>query len=196
MHTNAFDEALSIPTPKSEKLALRTQQIIAKESGVINTVDPLAGSYYVEALTNQMEDECYKYFKEIENLGGVISAIEKGYFAKIIADSAFSYQRKIEKGERIVVGLNEFFEEEETDIELREADPEFEREKVSDLVELKENRDQALVKVCLNEIGEVCQGSDNIIPYLIKAVKSYVTLGEIIGVMKEIFGEYREESIY
>ena len=196
LHTNAFDEALSIPTPRSEKLALRTQQIIARESGLINTIDPLAGSYYVEALTNQMEAECNKYFKEIENLGGVISAIEKGYYAKIIADSAFSYQREIENGERTVVGLNEFFEEEETDIELREADPEFEREKVSDLVELKQNRDQALVKAYLNEIGEVCQGSDNIMPYLIKAVKSYVTLGEIIGIMKEIFGEYREESIY
>jgi len=196
LHTNAFDEALSIPTPRSEKLALRTQQIIARESGIINTIDPLAGSYYVEALTNQMETECNKYFKEIDNLGGVISAIEKGYYARIIADSAFSYQREIEKGERIVVGLNEFFEEEETDIELREADPEFEREKVSDLVALKENRDQASVKACLNEIREVSQGSDNIMPALIKAVKSYVTLGEIIGVLKEVFGEYREDSIY
>ena len=196
LHTNAFDEALSIPTPRSEKLALRTQQIIARESGLINTIDPLAGSYYVEALTNQMETECNKYFKEIDNLGGVISAIEKGYYARIIADSAFSYQREIEKGERTVVGLNEFVEEEETDIELREADPEFEREKVSDLVALKENRDQASVKACLNEIREVSQGSDNIMPALVKAVKSYVTLGEIIGVLKEVFGEYREDSIY
>lgn len=196
LHTNAFDEALSIPTPRSEKLALRTQQIIARESGLINTIDPLAGSYYVEALTNQMETECNKYFKEIDNLGGVISAIEKGYYARIIADSAFSYQREIEKGERTVVGLNEFVEEEETDIELREADPEFEREKVSDLVALKENRDQASVKACLNEIREVSQGSDNIMPVLVKAVKSYVTLGEIIGVLKEVFGEYREDSIY
>jgi len=196
LHTNSFDEALSIPTARSEKLALRTQQIIANESGVINTIDPLGGSYYVEALTNQMEAECYKYFKEIENLGGVISAIEKGYYARIIADSAFSYQRKIEKGERIVVGLNKFVEHEETDIELRDADPEFEREKVSNLINLKRNRDQALVKACLNEIREVCQGPDNIIPSLINAVKSYATLGEIISTMKEVFGEYREESIY
>jgi len=196
LHTNSFDEAVSIPTARSEKLALRTQQIIASESGVINTIDPLAGSYYVEALTNQMEAECYKYFKEIEKLGGVISAIEKGYYARIIADSAFSYQRKIERGERTVVGLNKFVEHEETDIELREADPEFEREKVSSLINLKRNRDQALVKACLNEIREVCQGPDNIMPSLINAVKSYVTLGEIIGTMKEVFGEYREESIY
>jgi methylmalonyl-CoA mutase N-terminal domain/subunit len=196
LHTNSFDEALSIPTARSEKLALRTQQIIANESGVINTIDPLGGSYYVEALTNQMEAECYKYFKEIENLGGVISAIEKGYYARIIADSAFSYQRKIEKGERTVVGLNKFVEHEETDIELREADPEFEREKVSNLINLKRNRDQAVVKACLNEIREVCRGPDNIIPSLINAVKSYVTLGEIISTMKDVFGEYREESIY
>ncbi len=196
LHTNAFDEAVSIPTARSEKLALRTQQIISKESGVINTIDPLVGSYYVEALTNQMETECYNYFKEIENLGGVISAIEKGYYAKIIADSAFSYQEEIEKGKRTVVGLNEFFEEEETDIELREADPGFENEKVSGLTELKKNRDQALVKACLNDIREVSQGSDNIMPALIRAVKSYVTLGEIIDVMRGVFGEYREDSIY
>jgi methylmalonyl-CoA mutase N-terminal domain/subunit len=196
LHTNAFDEAVSIPTARSEKLALRTQQIIAGESGVINTVDPLAGSYYVESLTNQMETECNKYFKEIENLGGVISAIEKGYYARIIADSAFRYQEEIEKRKRTVVGLNEFFEEEEIDIQLREADPGFEDEKVSDLKELKKNRDQALVKTCLNDIREVTQGSDNIMPALVKAVKSCVTLGEIIGVMKEVFGEYREDYIY
>jgi len=196
LHTNAFDEAVSIPTARSEKLALRTQQIIAGESGVINTIDPLAGSYYVEALTDQMETECYKYFNEIENLGGVISAIEKGYYARIIADSAFRYQEKIEKRERTVVGLNEFFEEEEIDIQLREADPGFEDEKVSGLTDFKKNRDHALVKACLNDIRDVSQGSDNIMPALIKAVKSCVTLGEIIGVMKEVFGEYREDYIY
>ena len=196
LHTNAFDEAVSIPTARSEKLALRTQQIIAEESGAINTIDPLAGSYYVEALTNQMETECNNYFKEIEELGGVISAVEKGYYGKIIADSAFSYQRDIETGRRTVVGLNAFFEEEETDIELREADPGFENEKVSGLKALKKNRDQTLVKTCLKDIREVSQGSDSIMPALIRAVKSYVTLGEIIAVMKGVFGEYREDSIY
>ena len=196
LHTNAFDEALSIPTPRSEKLALRTQQIIAHESGVTNTTDPLAGSYYIETLTNRMEAECEKYFKEIEGLGGVISAIEKGYYAKAIAESAFNCQREIENGKRIVVGLNEFVEHEEMDIELREADPEFEKEKVSDLIELKKNRDQNLVNACLNEVREVSMGSINIMPVLIRAVKSYVTLGEIIGVMRQVFGEYREESIY
>ena len=196
LHTNAFDEALSIPTPRSEKLALRTQQIIAHESGVTNTADPLAGSYYVEALTNQMEEECHKIFREIEDLGGVISAIERGYYYRQIADSAFRYQRELEEKKRIVVGLNTFVEDEDTDMELREADPEFERAKVAALIALKKNRNQDLAKACLNEIKEVIQGSDDVMPTLINAVKSNCTLGEIIGVMREVFGEFREECIY
>jgi methylmalonyl-CoA mutase N-terminal domain/subunit len=196
LHTNSFDEALSIPTPRSEKLALRTQQIIAHESGVTNTIDPLAGSYYVETLTNRMEEECEKYFKEIEGLGGVISAIEKGYYAKAIADSSFSFQRDIENGKRIVVGLNEFVEQEELEVELYEPDPGFEREKIAGLRDLKRKRDHNLVESCLNEIREVSRGSDNVMPALIRAVKAHVTLGEIIGVMREVYGEFREESIY
>ena len=196
LHTNAFDEALSIPTPRSEKLALRAQQIIANESGVTNTADPLAGSYYVEALTNQMESESYRYFKDIEKLGGVISAIEKGYYHRTIADSAFRYQKEIEEKKRVIVGINEFVEDEETEIELRDPDPEFEKKKAKDLIELKKNRDQNKVKSSLSEISEVIQGSDNVMPALIKAVKAYVTLGEIIGVMREIFGEFHEDTIY
>ena len=196
LHTNAFDEAFSIPTPRSEKLALRAQQIIARESGVINTVDPLGGSYYIEALTNEMESVSYEYFREIENLGGVISAIEKGFYQSAIADSAFKYQEEIEKKKRIVVGLNEFVTDEEMDIELREPDPEFEKQKVADLTALKKNRDLNVVKTCLSEVRQVIQGSDNVMPVLIKAVKSHVTLGEIINVMRDIFGEFREESIY
>ena len=196
LHTNAFDEAFSIPTPRSEKLALRAQQIIARESGVINTADPLGGSYYIEALTNEMESVSYEYFREIENLGGVISAIEKGFYQSAIADSAFKYQEEIEEKKRIVVGLNEFVTDEEVDIELREPDPEFEKQKVADLIALKKNRDLNVVKTCLNEVRQVIQGSDNVMPVLIKAVKSRVTLGEIINVMRDIFGEFREESIY
>ncbi len=196
LHTNSFDEALSIPTPRSEKLALRTQQIIAHESGVTNTIDPLAGSYYVESLTNRMEEESEKYFKEIETLGGVVSAIEKGYYAKEIAESSFSYQRDIESGKRTVVGLNEFVEPEEMDVELYEPDPGFERKKVRGLTDLKRKREHNLVESCLNEIREVSRGSDNVMPALIKAVKAHVTLGEIIDVMRDVFGEFREVSIY
>ncbi|MEE9420908.1 MAG: methylmalonyl-CoA mutase family protein [Desulfatiglandaceae bacterium] len=196
LHTNSFDEGISIPTPRSEKLALRTQQIIAHESGVINTIDPLAGSYYVEALTDRMETECNRYFEEIEGLGGVIPAIETGFFQRAIADSAYRYQREIEEKKRIIVGLNKFVEEGNAPIDVRRPDPAFEEEKVASLVSLKRDRDQGLVKTCLNEITEVIKGPDNLMPALIKAVKAQITLGEIIGAMKEVFGEYREESIY
>ena len=196
LHTNAFDEAFSVPTPRSEKLALRTQQIIAHESGVANTADPLAGSYYLESLTNEMESECRKIFKEIEGLGGVLSAIEKGYYQKTIADAAFRYQRDIETKQRIVVGLNDFIEDEDIEMQLREPEAEFERKKVTALKKIKNNRDNGLVQQILKEIKAVAGGKDNMMPTLIKAVKSYATLGEIIGVMREVFGEYREDAIY
>ncbi|MGD8226594.1 MAG: methylmalonyl-CoA mutase family protein [Desulfobacteraceae bacterium] len=196
LHTNAFDEALSIPSPRSEKLALRTQQIIAHESGVIHTADPLGGSFYVEALTNRMGRECQTIFEKIEDMGGVIAAIEKGYFQRAIADSAFKYQREIENKKRTIVGLNAYVEDEDVAIELRDPDPDFEREKVAQLLEFKKNRDQRLVEACLAEIGETCQGADNVMPALTKAVKSHVTLGEIIDVMRKIYGEFREECIF
>lgn len=190
------DEGITIPTPRSEKLALRTQQIIAHESGVINTIDPLAGSYYVETLTDRMEAECKDYFEEIEALGGVIPAIETGFFQRAIADSAYRYQREIEEKKRIIVGLNEFVEDEAAPIDVRRPDPAFEEEKVAALISLKRNRDQGPVRTCLNEITEVIQGPDNVMPVLIRAVKAQITLGEIINVMKKVFGEYREQAIY
>jgi len=196
LHTNAFDEAFSVPTPRSEKLALRTQQIIAHESGVANTADPLAGSYYLESLTNQMESECRKIFKEIEGLGGVLSAIEKGYYQRTIADAAFRYQRDIETKQRVVVGLNDFIEDEDIEMQLREPEADFERKKVAGLKKLKNNRDNGLVQEILKEIKAVAGETGNMMPTLIKAVKSHTTLGEIIGVMKEVFGEYREDAIY
>lgn len=196
LHTNAFDEAFSVPTPRSEKLALRTQQIIAHESGVTNTADPLAGSYYLESLTNEMEAECRKIFKEIEDLGGVLSAIEKGYYQRAIADAAFRYQRDIETKHRIVVGLNAFIENEDIEMQLREPEADFERKKVAGLKKLKNNRDSEQVEEILKEIKAVAGETDSLMPTLIKAVKSYATLGEIIGVMREVFGEYREDAIY
>lgn len=197
LHTNSFDEALSIPTPRSEKLALRTQQIIALESGVANTVDPLAGSYYVESLTNRMEAECVALLKQIEDLGGVVSAIEKGFFQREMSEYAFRYQQSLEKRERIIVGLNEFVEEEDVaEIELRERDPEFERSKISQLREFKRNRDQDLIRTRLEEVRQVCQGPDNVMAPLIAAVQAGVTLGEAIGAMRDVFGRYRETSIF
>jgi methylmalonyl-CoA mutase N-terminal domain/subunit len=196
LHTNAFDEAFSVPTPRSEKLALRTQQIIAHESGVANTADPLAGSYYLESLTNEMENESRKIFKEIEALGGVLSAIEKGYYQRAIADAAFRYQRDIETKHRIVVGLNAFIEDEDIEMQLREPEADFERKKVAGLKKLKNNRDNGQVQEILKEVKAVAGETDSMMPTLIKAVKSHATLGEIIGVMRVVFGEYREDAIY
>jgi methylmalonyl-CoA mutase N-terminal domain/subunit len=196
LHTNAFDEALSIPSARSEKLALRTQQIIANETGVTNTIDPLAGSYYVEALTDRMEQECNRYFKEIEDMGGVIAAIEKGYFYRTIADAAFKYQQEVEQKQRIIVGLNEFIEEDEEEVEIRESDPDFEKNKIAELRKLKTSRNPDEVKAGLDRIGEVLKGTDNVMPVLIKAVKANITLGEIVNVMRDAFGEFREDPVY
>jgi len=196
LHTNSYDEAVSIPTPHSERLALRTQQIIAHESGVTSTIDPLAGSYYVESLTNMMETECLKYFEVIENLGGVIAAVEKGYFQKEIADSAFRYQLAVENKERIIVGLNEFIEGEEAETELREVAPEFERQKIAALTDFKQKREQEAVRTSKEELLRVCQGSENIMPSMIAAVRAGVTLGEAIELMRGIFGRFREQIIF
>ncbi|MEJ2719247.1 MAG: methylmalonyl-CoA mutase family protein [Deltaproteobacteria bacterium] len=197
LHTNAFDEALSIPTPRSEKLALRTQQIIAFESGATSTADPLGGSYYVESLTNEMEAECYRYLETIEKLGGVIAAVETGFFQREIARSAFRYQQAIENKERIVVGLNEFRDDEgEYEIELRENSPEFEARKIAALGAFKRGRDQDEVRSHIEAIRRSCGSDENVMPVLIAAVKAGVTLGEAISAMREVFGRYREEALF
>lgn len=196
LHTNAFDEAFSVPTPQSERVALRTQQIILHESGAASTIDPLAGSYYIEALTRQMEEACEKYFQTIADMGGVIAGIEKGYFQREIAESAFRYQQSLEQGERIVVGLNQYTEEEESEIRLRELDSEFEKSKVAALKKFKEDRDQDLLGAKGRELRAACTGRDNVMPALISAVKAGMTLGEAIGHMREIFGVYREQAVF
>jgi len=196
LHTNAFDEAHSIPSPRSERLALRTQQIIAHESGVINTADPLGGSYYLESLTNKMEEEVYQYFEKIENLGGVLAGIEKGFFQREIADSAYRYQKDIENKRRIIVGLNEYKEDGEEPIELRETDPVFEARKIAELKAFKNQREQKRVAARIEQIHEVARGDGEFMPLFIEAAKDGLTLGEIIGAMQDVFGEYREEAIY
>ena len=196
LHTNSLEEALSIPTPYSEKLALRTQQIIAYESGATSTIDPLAGSYYVEALTNQMEAECEKYFRTIEDMGGVIAGLENGYFQREIAESAFRYQQSLERGERVVVGLNMFVEDEETEMVLREFDSGFEAKKIEALHEFKAARNMERIKARRQELRRVCEGTSNVMPGLVSAVREGMTLGEAIGLMREVFGSYREQTIF
>jgi methylmalonyl-CoA mutase N-terminal domain/subunit len=193
LHTNSFDEALCLPTEEAVRVALRTQQIIAHESGATNTIDPLGGSYYVEALTNEMEEKAMEYIQKIDNMGGVIAAIEKGFFQKEIADSAYRYQREIDEKKRIIVGLNEYsIEGEECPIELLRIDPKVEKEQVAKLQKLKRKRDNRKVKEALEKLHYATEKDENLMPTIIEAVKAYVTLGEITEVLRRVYGEYKE----
>lgn len=196
LHTNSMDEVLALPTEKAVKIALRTQQIIAYESGAANTIDPLAGSYFIEALTNEMEAAAEEYFRKIEALGGVLAAIEKGFFQQEIADAAYAYQQAIEMGERVVVGVNRFASGEPLNIELLKIDPAVERMQVERLQKLKERRDNIAVAGALQRLAKAASGSENLIPFILEAAKLYATEGEIIGTLKEVFGEYREQPIF
>ncbi|MDI6775217.1 MAG: methylmalonyl-CoA mutase family protein [Verrucomicrobiota bacterium] len=195
LHTNSMDETWALPGEKAVKIALRTQQIIAHETGVTHTPDPLGGSYFVEALTNRMEAEAEKYFAEIERRGGVLKCIEDGFFQKEIARSAFEYQQALERKERIHVGVNEFVEEEETlDIPLLKIDESVAREQVDGVRKLRQSRDGAKVKGALEALRRAAAGTENTLPRLIDCVKAYATEGEIVNVLKEVYGEYREPA--
>ncbi|MDW7739540.1 MAG: methylmalonyl-CoA mutase family protein [Bacillota bacterium] len=196
LHTNSMDEVLALPTEKSVKIALRTQQVIAHESGVANTIDPLAGSYFIEALTDRMEEEAEEYFKRIDDLGGVLAAIDIGFFQQEIADSAYIFQREVDSGERVVVGVNRYNTGEPLQIELLRIDPEVEKKQVDRLKELKSRRDNSAVSNALRELKDCAAGSDNLIPKILAAVKFYATEGEIVAALKEVFGEYREKPSF
>lgn len=191
LHTNSRDEALALPTEDAVRIALRTQQIIAYESGAGDTIDPLAGSYYVESMTNTLEKAAEIYLKKIDELGGSVMAIENGYMQQEIQNSAYRWQQEIEKGERIVVGVNKFTIEEGAPKGLLRVDPIIGVKQVQKLQELKAKRDQAAVTAALTELHQAAQGSDNLMPVILKAVKVYATLGEICDVLREVFGEYQ-----
>lgn len=197
LHTNSFDEALALPTEESVRIALRTQQIIAYESGVTSTVDPLAGSYYLEWLTNEIERRAQEYIDKIDEMGGMLVAIEKGYVQQQIQDSAYAYQRAIEKGEQIVVGVNKFqIEEKGTSRKILRVDPSMAEKQITRLKALKESRDNVKVKEALEEIRNAAKDeSANLMPKILEAVKVYATLGEICDILREEFGEYRESII-
>ena len=196
LHTNSMDEALALPSAKAVHVALRTQQIIAHESGVTNTVDPLAGSYCVEALTNRMEAETYEYFRKIEALGGVIPAIEAGFFQREIAEAAFRYQREIDTDQRVVVGVNEYTTDEALTIPLSEMDPEGERRQIERLNRVRRERDNQAVEERLAALEDAARGDANLMYPILDAVRAYATLGEIMGVFRQVFGEYREPAIF
>jgi methylmalonyl-CoA mutase N-terminal domain/subunit len=197
LHTNSMDEVLALPSEKAAEIALRTQQIIAYETGVPNTIDPLAGSYFVEHMTDRLEREALEYFDEIEAEGGVLEAIDKGYFQRRIADAAYRYQMEIEKGERIIVGVNRFAHEDEAiDIELLKIDPSVERDQVEALRKVRSERDAAAAGDAAAELRRCAEGTDNLMPAIIACARAHVTQGEIVEVMKEVFGEYKERPIY
>ncbi|MDA8425423.1 MAG: methylmalonyl-CoA mutase family protein [Treponema sp.] len=196
LHTNSKDEALALPTENSVRIALRTQQIIAYESGAAETVDPLAGSYYVESLTNRIEEEASAYLKRVDDLGGAVKAIEQGYVQQEIQDSAYRYQMEVEKGERVVVGLNKFQIDEGRPEGLLRVDPVVGERQVARLRELKAKRDDAKVKAALGELGAVAKGEGNLMPPILAAVRSYATLGEVCDVLRGVFGEYRPSVMF
>jgi len=196
LHTNSMDETLALPSEHAVQVALRTQQIIAYESGVTNTIDPVGGSYYIEALTNRMEEAAEEYFRKVDELGGVIPAIEQGFFQKEIAGAAYKYQKEIEAKQRIVVGVNEFVEADKPDIELLKISPTVERKQCRELKRLRQRRDNIKVKQSLEAIRQAARGTTNLMPKILDAVRCYATLGEIIQTLKEEFGEYKEPPTF
>ncbi|KFZ39625.1 MULTISPECIES: methylmalonyl-CoA mutase [Thermoactinomyces] len=191
LHTNSRDEALALPTEESARIALRTQQIIAHESGVADTVDPLGGSYYIEALTDQIEKEAWRYIEKIDEMGGAVRAVEEGYMQQEIHRAALAIQREIESGKQVVVGVNRYRLEQETEPQLLRVDPAIAKQQVEQLRELKANRNATEVEEKLKRLKKAAQGTENLMPHILNAVKAYCTIGEICQVLREVFGEYR-----
>ena len=196
LHTNSMDEALALPSEKAVRIALRTQQIIAEESSVTSTADPLGGSYYIEWLTDKMEEETYKYFDKIEKLGGVIPAIEKGFFQREIAESAYRYQKETDGNKLITVGVNKYKMDESIDIPILKMDEKGEGRQINRLKKLRKDRDKAKFERNLSRLRKAAEGDENLMPYILDCVHSYATLGETCGVLRDVFGEYKEPAIY
>ncbi len=197
LHTNSYDEALCLPSEEAALLALRTQQVIAYETNVANTVDPLAGSYFVEWLTGEIEERVWRYLERIDSMGGAVKAIESGFVQREIARSAYEQQKAVEEGELVVVGVNKFrLEGEETKVELLKVRPEVEEEQKKRLKALRANRDKVRVEEALDALKRAAEGEENLMPYMLEAVKARATLGEIFGVLREVFGEYKPPMVF
>jgi methylmalonyl-CoA mutase N-terminal domain/subunit len=197
LHTNSFDEAYALPSEQAVTVALRTQQVIAYESGVVDTVDPLAGSYYVESLTNEIEEEAARYIEEIDGIGGAVAAVEKGFMQREITESAYRFQKKVEAKKQIVVGVNEFKSEEEIPIKTLQMNPATEKKLVEQLSHIKNQRNKTKLNEVLNRLrGAAEKENVSLMPCIIEAVKEYATLGEICGTLREVYGEYKPPSIF
>ncbi|MDD4775035.1 MAG: methylmalonyl-CoA mutase family protein [Syntrophomonas sp.] len=197
LHTNSLDEVLCLPSDHAVQIALRTQQLIAEETGVVNTIDPLAGSYFVEALTNEMEEKAWEYIHKIDEMGGMVAAIEKGFPQMEISDAAYKFQKQIDAGEKIMIGVNKYnIEDEIVDIPIVEIDDSIEATQLERLAATKRKRDGRKVAECLKDLGEACKKGENVMPFCIEAVKNYATVQEICDVYREVYGEYRDPGIY
>jgi methylmalonyl-CoA mutase, N-terminal domain len=196
LHTNSYDEALALPTEEAVRLALRTQQIIAHESGVANTIDPLGGSYFVEALTDEMERQAYGYFAKIDELGGMVEAVKRNFPQREIADAAFRYQQEVDAGERVVVGVNAFQQRDEEAIELLHIDPALERKQTERLSAARGRRDAAAVERTLADLRTAAAGDGNLMPALLDAARAHATEGEIVAALQQVFGTYTEAPVF
>ncbi len=196
LHTNSLDETLALPSEESVRIALRTQQIIAHESGVVNTIDPLGGSYFIEKLTNEMEEEALVYIKKIDDMGGMIAAIDHGYPQMEIADSAYRYQKQVESKEKIVVGMNDFVIEEKPMGELLKIPDELYHKQVARIAKVKKQRNSGAVKKSLDALRVACEGEANVMPKLLDCARAYATENEMMSVMKAVFGEYRDPAVF
>jgi methylmalonyl-CoA mutase N-terminal domain/subunit len=195
LHTNSLDETYAIPTEEAVTIALRTQQVLAEETGVVNTIDPLAGSYFVEALTNEIENQAWKYIQRIDEMGGMVAAIERGYPQSEIADAAYHFQRQIESGDKVTVGVNKHVTD-HPPITIWRMRPEIEQRQLKRLQEVKRNRNNQRVKECLQEIREASLGDQNLMPFIIDAVREYATIQEVCDVWREVFGRYTDPGYF
>jgi methylmalonyl-CoA mutase N-terminal domain/subunit len=197
LHTNSYDEALALPTEDAVRIALRTQQVLAHETGVVNTIDPLGGSYYLEQLTDELERQAYDYFDRIEQLGGVVAAIKDNFFQREIAEASFRYQSEVESGQRIVVGVNRYQLDEDTSPEILKIDPALERKQIERVQSLRAERDSAKVEAVLARLKEDSSRDDrNLMPPLLDAARAYVTMGEICDAWREVWGTWRETPVF
>jgi len=196
LHTNSFDEALALPTEDAVRIALRTQQVIAHETGVVNTVDPLGGSYYLEHLTDELERQAYDYFEQIAKRGGVVAAIEQNFFQSEIAEASFRYQTEVERGERVIVGVNRYVQAEDTPIETHRVDPAGEAQQVARVRAVRAGRDSARVEGHIAEPKRASAGDRNLMPVLIDAARDHVTMGEICDAWREVWGTWRELPVF
>ena len=196
LHTNSFDEALALPTEHAVRLALRTQQVIAHEIGVVNTADPLGGSYYLEHLTDELERQAYDYFDRIEKLGGVVAAIEQNFMQREIAEASFRYQGEVERGERVIVGVNRYEQEDEQPIELLRIDPALEQKQIERVQATRAGRDGAAVEAALARLRADAETDTNLMPAILDASRVYVTMGEMCDTLREVWGTWRETPVF